>query len=119
MGRVNDGDGHKCDRSNNETFTKHSEDTADDADSRGSSGVSNGQVEGRLSCWAEVLVSQGDLDVGLFVHKLDTAIKGPGDESNADLDSFPYSIFFWLGLLILVNDILEYKSDNSYNRDKE
>jgi len=119
LSRVNDGDGHECNSSNNESLTEHGENSTDDANSRGSSSVSDGQVERGLGCWAEVLVSQGDLDVGLFVHKLDAAIKGPGDESNAGLDSFPNSVCFWLGLLILVNDILENKSDNSYNRDEE
>ena len=55
---------------------------------------------------------QGDLNVSVLVHELDTAVKAIKNTSHALGDDCPDDVVTLVGLLVLVLQILEDESDH-------
>jgi hypothetical protein len=73
--------------------------------------VSNDEAECVPGRGAETLGVKSDLDIGVFGDELHVLIQAPQDASNNTLEDFVNGILLVSNLLILVNNVLENKSN--------
>jgi len=62
---------------------------------------------------------KSNLNVSVFVHKFDTAIKAFEVASNAAFNNIPNNVFFVSSLFILIDKVLKCNSDHCDDSDNE
>lgn len=102
-----------------QSFSEEGEDGSGDSDSSESSCVSCHDPERFLRAEAETAVVKSDLDVGVLVHEFNAAVEAFQVASNTAFQNVPNDITSWVGLFILIDEILKSDSDHSYDSNKE